>query len=115
MKFILNTLISALIIAGVAALSRKFTFLAALLVSLPVTSVIALSIVYVETKDVGKVSELSMGIFWLVIPSLGFFILLPSLLKYGVNFWIALSSSSLALAIAYFGYAWALKKFGVMT
>lgn len=113
MKFAINTLIAALIIAGVAELSRRFSFLAALLVSLPITSLIALSFVYLETKDVAKVSELSLGIFWLVIPSLGFFLLLPTLLKSGINFWLSLGASSVALAVGYFGYAWVLKKAGV--
>jgi hypothetical protein len=112
MKFALNTLVAALIIAGVTELSRRFSFLAALLVSLPITSVIALAFVYVDTKDTAKVSELSTAIFWLVIPSLGFFLLLPALLKSGVNFWLSLTASSAALAIGYFGYAWALRKFG---
>lgn len=113
MKFVLNTLIAALIIAAVTELSRRFGFLAALLVSLPITSVVALSFVYIETKDVAKVSELSMGIFWLVLPSLGFFLLLPLLLRNGINFWISLSVSSTALALGYFSYAWALKKLGI--
>ena len=113
MKFALNTIIAALIIAGVAELSRRFSLLAALLVSLPLTSVVALAFVYVETRDVAKVATLSMGIFWLVIPSLGFFLLLPMLLKSGMNFWFSLGASSLALAIGYLGYSLLLKKIGI--
>lgn len=113
MKFFLNTLISALIIATVAEVGKRSTFVAALLVALPLTSVLALSFLYFETKDVGKVSALSYGIFWLVLPTLSFFILLPVLLKTGLNFWAAIATSSGSLIAIFFGYSWLLKRFGV--
>jgi hypothetical protein len=113
MKFFINTIIAALIIAAVTELSRRFSFLAALLVSLPLTSIIALSFVYIETKDVAKVSELSTAIFWLVIPSLAFFLLLPMFLRHGLNFWISLSATSGLLAIGYIGYSALIKRFGI--
>jgi uncharacterized membrane protein (GlpM family) len=114
MKIFINTLVAALIIALVNELSRRFSFLAALLISLPVTSIIALSFMYVETKDLAKVASLSMSIFWLVLPSLGFFILLPVLLRAGLNFWLALTLSSAALAATYLLYSWLLAKFGIV-
>jgi hypothetical protein len=114
MKIVINTLVAALIIALVNELSRRFSFLAALLISLPVTSIIALSFMYVETKDVAKVASLSMSIFWLVLPSLGFFILLPVLLRAGLNFWLALTLSSATLATTYLLYSWLLTKFGIV-
>ncbi|MGZ3695364.1 MAG: DUF3147 family protein [Bdellovibrionota bacterium] len=113
MRFLLNTLISALIIASVAEIGKRSTFVGALLVALPLTSILALSFLYVETKDIEKVSALSYGIFWLVLPTLLFFILLPLLLKSGLSFWAALASSMSALLVVFFGYAWLLKRFGV--
>ena len=112
MKFFINTLLAALVIAGVTELSRRFSFLAALLVSLPLSSVIALSFVYIESKDVAKVSSLSLEIFWLVLPSLLFFLVLPFLLKQGWNFWLALATSSLVLAFVYLGYSLLMQKLG---
>jgi hypothetical protein len=113
MKFAINTILAALIIAGVTELSRRFSFLAALLVSLPLSSIIALSFVYIETKDVAKVSQLSTSIFWLVIPSLGFLLLIPLLLRQGMSFWLSLATSSVVLAFGYAGYAALLRRFGV--
>src|SRR3712207_1028244 len=87
MKFALNTLLSSLIIASVVELGRRSAFLGALLMSLPLTSILALSFLYVETRDTQKVIALSNGIFWLVLPSLIFFLLLPALLRSGAGFW----------------------------
>lgn len=112
MQFAINTLISALLIAAAAELSRRSNFWAALLISLPVSSIIALSIVYVQTHDLQKVTQLSYGIFWLVLPSLLLFLILPLLLRTGINFWFSMSLSCLALAISYLGYSFVLKKFG---
>jgi hypothetical protein len=113
MKFALNTLIAALIIATVAEVGKRSPFLGALLVSLPVTSLLALSFLYVETKDVVKVSALSTGIFWLVLPSLVFFLLLPFLLRSGWSFWLSLASASTALIAFYACYSWLLAKAGI--
>lgn len=113
MQFVINTLISALLIAAATELSRRSSFLSALLISLPITSLIALSLIYFQTGDTQKVSQLSHGIFWLVLPSLGFFLLLPALLKLGWNFWLSLGVSCLALAIFYFVFSLGLRKFGV--
>jgi hypothetical protein len=112
-KFILTMLCSALIIATVAQVGRRYPQIAALLISLPLTSLIALSFLYAETKDVEKVSSLSYSIFWLVLPSLLFFLLLPALLKTGWNFWFCLMLSSLALIGFYTIYAFCLGKVGI--
>ena len=114
MQFLFNTLISALIIAGTVEVANRSNIFSALLVSLPLTSIIALSLLYLKTGDVSKVSELSYGIFWLVLPSIGLFILLPLLLKFGLNFWVSLFLSCTALALFYLGYAWFLRKFGLL-
>lgn len=113
MRFLLNTVISALIIASVAEIGKRSSFLAALLVALPLTSVLALSFLYLESRDIGKVAALSYGIFWMVLPTLLFFLSLPIFLKAGWNYWVALATSSTGLALIFFGYAWLLRKFGV--
>jgi len=37
-------------------------------------SVLAMVWLYIDTKDAEKVSDLATSVFWLVLPSLGFFI-----------------------------------------
>ena len=113
MRFLLNAVLAGLLVAGFVELSRRFTFVSALLISVPLTSVIALSFVYVDTGDVAKVSELSMGIFWLVLPSLAFFLILPALLRNGFGYWLSLGVSLISLAAIYYGYSAVLRRFGI--
>jgi hypothetical protein len=84
----------------------------ALLASLPLTSVLAMLWLYLDTKEIGKVAELATGIFWLVIPSLVFFISLPFLLKKGVNFYLSMGISMSVTAGCYFLMITLLTRFG---
>jgi len=93
--------ISALLIVAIGELAKRYSFAAALLASLPITSLLAFVWLYVDTKDTAKIATLSTEIFWLVIPSLAFFLVLPVLLKQGVNFWAALAVASAVTALAY--------------
>lgn len=104
--FIIKTLITALVVAGVSELSRRYTMLAALLVSLPLTSILAFIWIHWDTQDNSKIIELSYSIFWLVLPSLAFFLILPSLLKQGLTFSVALATAISATAILYCGTIW---------
>jgi hypothetical protein len=99
--FLLKTFITALIVAGISELSRRYSLMAALLASLPLTSILALVWIYTDSKDTQKIIAMSYDIFWLVIPSLAFFLLLPSLLKLNVQFAPALLLSCAATAVLY--------------
>lgn len=104
MNFFIKTILSAVIIATASELGKRSSVLAAALIALPLTSILALSFLYLETKDLQKVSDLSYNIFWLVLPTLIFFVALPQLLKYGFDFWTALSISCAGLIILFYGY-----------
>lgn len=101
MYLLVKTLVTALIVVAVSELSRRYSLLAAFLASLPLTSLLAFIWIYVDSKDAQKVAELSQSIFWLVIPSLTLFIVLPLLLKMQMNFWLALFAASAATAAVY--------------
>ena len=111
--FFFKILISALVVAAVSELGKRFSWLAAILASLPLTSLLAIVWLYRDTGDVQKIIELSKGIFWAVLPSLLFFLILPILLKYGVRFWAALTISCLLMFLGYAVYSWTLKRLGV--
>lgn len=113
MQFFLRVLISALIIAGVAELGRRSSVLAAILASLPLTSILALSFLYAESRQTEQVVTLSWSIFWAVLPSLVFFIALPTFIKLGLGFVPALVLSCVVMALAYSAYAALLGRFGM--
>lgn len=41
-------------------------------------------------------------VFWLVLPSLVFFLIFPLMIKQGLAFWLSLGISVTATAVAYF-------------
>jgi hypothetical protein len=100
-QLLIKIVISALLIAAVSEVARRSSLLGAVLASLPVTSLLAFIWLYRDTGDVGKVAALSADIFWLVLPSLVLFVLLPVLLRHGWNFWLSLATSCTATAASY--------------
>lgn len=110
---IIKTLISALIIVAVSELSRRSSAVGALLASLPLTSLLAFIWLYRDTHDAAKIGALSTSIFWLVLPSLVFFVALPPLLKAKMNFYASLGLATALMLACYGTMLVALKKFGV--
>lgn len=102
-QYALKIGLSALILVAIAEIAKRSSFWAAALASLPLTSLLAFIWLYVDTGDTQKIAALSSGIFWLVLPSLLLFVLLPMLLRSGVGFWISLLTASAATALAYLG------------
>ena len=110
---VLKFLITSIIIVAVSEIAKQSSFLGAILASIPLVSVLAITWLYIDTKDVSRVIDLSNGILWLVIPSLTFFIILPVLLKNGISFYISLSFSIVATIISYYSMIKVLNKFGI--
>jgi hypothetical protein len=88
-------LLSAVIIVVVSEVAKVNTGLGALIKSLPLISIIAMIWLFVDTRDTAKIAELSVSTFWLVLPTLPMFLVLPALLRSGTGFY-----ASLAIAIA---------------
>lgn len=112
-QYSLKVLLSALVIVAISVIAKRSTFWAAALASLPLTSLLAFIWLYLDTQDVARVASLSQGIFWLVLPSLLLLLLLPVLLRHGVNFWLALLVACIATALAYWGMVRVLELAGV--
>ncbi|PJA66785.1 MAG: hypothetical protein CO158_01720, partial [Piscirickettsiaceae bacterium CG_4_9_14_3_um_filter_43_564] len=74
----------------------------AILASVPLVSVLAMIWLYIDTKDVEKVTALASSVFWLVLPSLALFLVLPPLLKMGLNFYLSLGVSVAVTVVCYF-------------
>lgn len=113
MQFFIKVLLSALIIAGVSELGRRYSLFAAILASLPLTSVLAIAWLYYDTRDTQQVIQLTQSIFWVVLPSLVFFLVLPLLLKAGVSFVPALLASCAVMVVTYWLYTLLLGQLGV--
>ena len=112
-QYLFKIVISATVLVAISALAKRSSFWGAALASLPLMSVLAFIWLYLDSGDIQKVSALSTGIFWLVLPSLILFIALPLLLRAGLGFWASLGASCIATAIAYFGMIKILEVFGI--
>ena len=111
--YFIKTIITALIIVVVSEVAKRSTFLGAIIISIPMTSLLAFMWLYFDAKDYQKVIDLSYGTIILSIPSFAFFIILPILLKMKQNFAISIIISIIGTSILYFIFIYLLKKFGV--
>ena len=111
--FFVKTIFTALIIVIVSEVAKKSSFLGALIISIPLTSLLAFIWLYFDTKNYEKVIDLSYNTILLTIPSFAFFIILPILLKFKQNFVISIFLSILGTCIVYLIYMYFLKKIGI--
>jgi flagellar biosynthesis protein FlhB len=102
LHYIIKILLSAVIITAVSEIAKRSSILGAALASIPLVSVLSIIWFYHDTHNIQQIAELSKNIFWLVLPSLILFIVLPiALLKWHWPFYPALSAS---IAIMILGY-----------
>ncbi|MBI5890292.1 MAG: DUF3147 family protein [Nitrosomonadales bacterium] len=111
--YAIKVVISALLIVAISEIAKRSTGFAALVASIPLTSLLAFVWLYMEGAPPERIAELSGQIFWLVIPSLLLFVMLPLLLKQGLNFWVSLALSVAATAALYIALIPVLRRFGV--
>ena len=106
--------LSAVLIVAIAEIAKRSTGFAALVASLPLTSLLAFVWLHLDGTAATEIGTLSRQIFWLVLPSLILFLLLPVLLERGFAFWPSLGMSMLATIGGYFLMLFVLKKFGML-
>ena len=106
--------VSAALIVLISEIAKRSTGFAALVASLPLTSLMAFVWLGVEGAEPEKIAELSSQIFWLIVPSLVLFPLLAALLRGGINLWASLALASAATVIAYLAMLPLLKKLGLV-
>jgi len=111
--YFVKVLITAILIVAISEVSKRSSLLGGILASLPMISILAFIWLYIDTKSVERISELSTTIFWLVIPSLSLFIVLPLLLKSKVNFYASLFISCAIMLSLYFTMLFILKRLNI--
>ena len=111
MYLLLKALLSGVIIAAASELARRSSLLGAVLISLPLTSILALIWLYRDTRDNAEVAALSWSILWVIVPSLVFFVVLPLALR-STGFWPALLLACAATAVSYALWIWAARRLG---
>lgn len=111
--YVLKVAVTAIVVVAVSEIAKRSPVWAALLASLPLTSVLAFVWLYLDTGQPERVAVLSHSILWLVLPSLVLFVSLPLMLRAGWSFWGSLASSCAVTAAAYVAMVWALGRVGI--
>lgn len=113
LQLIIKSLISGVLIAIVSETAKRAPAQAALIASLPLVSVIAMIWLWRDTGDVQRLATHAEATFWMVIPSLPMFLVLPWLLRRGVPFWPSLIGVCVMTAGLYALTVLAVRPFGI--
>jgi hypothetical protein len=113
MIYFVKVLISACIIVLINVICKRSIVIGSILASIPLVSVLAITLTYLDTKNTTIVSKLTSSIGWMVLPSLVFFIALPTCLKFRLGFTVSMIIAILTTAVAYAMLLIVLRKFGI--
>src|SRR5262245_11933962 len=105
--------LSGIIIAIVSDVARRSPTLGALIVSLPLVSILGILWLWRDTGDVERIAAHAQATFWFVLPTLPMFLLMPAMLRHGIGFWLTLAACCALTFILYLCVIRTLEVFGV--
>jgi len=111
--FIIKCLLSGVIIGVVSEVARRSPSLGALIVSLPLVSLLGILWLWRDTGDAERIAAHAQSTFWYVLPTLPMFLALPAMLRGGIGFWPSMAACCVLTIILYSLTAWILLRFGV--
>src|SRR5438105_12211856 len=97
----LKAALSGIIVAIVSEIARRSPTLGALIVSLPLVSILGILWLWRDTSDLWlwrdtsdaeRIAAHVQSTFWYVLPTLPMFLVMPAMLRHGNGFWITLPS-----------------------
>ena len=113
MFFIVKTLVSAVIIAIIATVSKRYPGFGGLIASLPLVSVLGMIWLWLEKPDAANMEYHVESTFWFVLPSLPMFLAIPALMRKGVPFWPSLGIGCGLTVVLYSLMLWLAPKIGL--
>ena len=100
--------LSGVIIMVVSEVAQRRPALGALIVSLPLVSILSILWLWRDTGDTVRIAAHAEATFWLVLPTLPMFLVFPAFLRNGVDFRLALGASCLLTVALYLLTIWLL-------
>ena len=100
-------------IAAASEVAKRSPTFGAVILSLPLISILAFIWLWRDTSDTGAIAALSQSTFWFVLPSLPMFLLVPALLRQGFNFWLCLVLGCVLTITLYAFTLWLLPRLGI--
>ena len=110
---ITKLILTALVVLFVTKIQVFSDRLSALLIALPLTSLLAMIWMRLEKQDPERIANHGEGTFWFVLPTLPMFLVLPWMLRHGWGFGIALAVNCVLTVVLFFGLVAILKPFGI--
>ncbi len=99
MLYLIKVLTSAIILVAASELARRSTTLGALLLALPLVSILAFTWFWLETRDAQQLASLSFETLWFVVPTLPLFAVLGWMLKQGFGYFPSLAAGCALTAV----------------
>ena len=100
---LIKALLSGLIVAAASEVARRWPGAGALIVSLPMVSLLTMIWLWRDTGDSARIAALSESTFWYFLPSMPLFLVLPAMLRAGLGFWLALALACALTVALYLG------------
>ena len=110
---LIKAALSGLLISLVSETAKRSPSFGALIASLPIVSVLSMIWLWHDTHDSEKIATHAQSTFWMVLPSLPMFLVLPALLRSGMHFYPALALSCALTVVLYVLMVWTMKRFGI--
>lgn len=110
---ILKAVVSGVLIAIASEVARRWPGWGALIVSLPLVSILAMIWLWRDTQDPVRMAAHAEATFWFVLPSLPMFLLIPLMLRQGYSFWMALIAGCVLTTALYSTMTWIGPKLGL--
>jgi hypothetical protein len=105
--------LSALIIVVVNKIQLVNDRLSALLIALPLTSLVALVWMHHARQSPERLANHAEGTFWFVLPTLPMFLIFPWMLRNNWSFWSALLANCLITVVLFWITVVVLRRFGI--
>ena len=111
--FFLKALLSGLLVAAISTVAKRYPGWGGLLASLPLVSLLSMLWLYGETRDPGRIADLSMGAFWFFLPSVPMFLLIPAMLRSGWSFGVTMAAACIMTIALYAAMGWIAPRLGI--
>ena len=110
---LVKVLLTAVIILIVNKVQLVNDRISALLIALPLTSLLAMIWMHHGKQSSERIANHAEGTFWFVLPTLPMFLIFPWMLRNQWNFWLALLANCLITAALFWIMVVVLRRFGI--
>ena len=108
-----KVILTAFVVLFVTKIQLFHDRLSALLIALPLTSLLAMIWMRAEGQDSGRIANHAESTFWFVLPTLPMFLVLPWMLRNGWGFGTALAANCVLTVLLFLALVAILKPFGI--